>query len=185
MNHMNVLPWPRGEYGCQGDTSLINLYDHLLGQEFTIEDNTVAKDGTAVTLRVVKNGNASDITAAHKFYKFDNEAGEFGRVIDVLNNVAGGVAVPLDYAYTVGSTWTAGDYAYVVVKGWNYITSEAGTMNLAAHDAIASDNAGCVNGAAAAAGETVLGTIDQASTAESTDVLCWVDINLNKSDPSG
>lgn len=184
MNHMNALPFPRGEYGCQGDTSLVDLYDHLLGQEFTIPDDKVG-DGTAVTLRIVKNGSGSDITAAHKFYKFDNESGEFGRVITSLNDVAGGVAVPLDYAYTAGGTWAAGDYAYVVVNGWNYITSEAGTMNLSAHDAIASDNVGCVNGAAAAAGETVLGTIDQASTAESTDVLCWVSIDLNKSDPAG
>jgi hypothetical protein len=138
-----------------------------------------------VELIVLRNDSGSDITTANAFYKFATSSQDFARAIGGINDAAGGLAVPLDDAYTVGSTWKANDLAYFVKEGWCNVVTEASSTSLAAHAPIASDASGLVNGAAAVAGETVLGIIDQASTAESTAVRCWIDIDLKPSEAAG
>jgi hypothetical protein len=179
------LPFPRGTFYCDDQlTPDSSIYKHLLGQEFTVP-NTQHSDGTWVKLRVVCNASGGDITVARKLYKFGTGSQDLGRAIGGVNDSAGGLAVPLDDAYTVGKTWSEHDLAYVVIEGWCNSTTEASSVNLAAHAAIASDASGLVNGAAAAAGETVLGTIDQASTTTSAAVRCWFDISLKASEAAG
>lgn len=178
------LPFPRGTFGCDGVvTPDGTCFSNLEGQVFSVP-NDLHDDGTWVDLIVLRNDSGSTITLAQKFYKFSTGSQDFGRAIAGVNDAAGGLALPVD-DNMAGKSWLANDYCYFILRGWGYATTEGSSVSLSAHDAIASDNAGCVNGAAAADGETVLGTIDQASTTTGDEVRCWFDIQLKKSEAAG
>lgn len=166
------LPFPRGDVADLGDLSWdATVFNHLVGQLFVVED-TQHSTGTKVILRCVRAESA--LTVARKCVDWGTDANDFGRTVKDLAPGAGRPTLPIDDAYTAGATIPANSLFFVVEYGPCYVVSEASLMNLAAHDAVACDAAGCVNGAKAAAGEAPFGIIDQASTDESTNVLIWV-----------
>ncbi len=154
------------------------------GRIFETSD-TVHGTGQTIKLRVVKNdltASGAAITVARDLCQFSSaDEGDFGRRIGYFGTAcsAGVVSKPLDDAYVVGSEIPDNDLFYVVEEGWCDIRTESSTANLSAHDPIAADGDGRINGAAAAAGEAVIGFIDQATTEESTAVRCWVNGGLS------
>ena len=185
-----TLPFPRGKTMAQGVVTPDDSYfEHLEGRLFEAKD-TVHGTGVPVILRVVKNDKGSAITIStdgETFFKYSTtDAKDWGRRISAINNVAGGVAKPIDDFYTEGSDPVSSipddDLFYIVEQGPCYAKTEASSVNLSAGDPIASDNAGLVNGAVAAAGETVLGTIDEDCTTTSTAVLVWVKGDVHKAE---
>lgn len=176
-----TLPFKRGEtfnvdsVVTMGDTG----FDHLEGQIFEVED-TEHDTGVKVLLMVVKNDTGSVITPANQLLRFNSAtAKDFGRRIVGATNAAGMVCVPIDDAYASSPTIADDDLFYVVLRGWCNIMSGATSINLSAHDPVTCDNAGALGAAATAAGEFVIGTIDQATTDEDTAVRVLVDIDLH------
>jgi hypothetical protein len=182
-----TLPFPRGGTYLDGVvTGSDTLASHLEGKLYEVDD-TVHGTGHKVILRCVKNDTGSAITIARSFAKFSTTSQyDFGRRVGTFpNDTAGGVCKPMDDAYTVGNTIADDDLFYVVEEGPCWVTSEATTYNITAGDALASDASGLVNGAAAAAGEYVVGTADLQGTAESTAVVVHVAGGLVNSDAAG
>jgi hypothetical protein len=190
------LPFPEGKsmtdlgngICVDGPTLDANSYLGIAGQTYEVPDRdhisdagtTVAKaSGKRRKLIAIKNG-ASAFTIARKFYAWGTGAGDWGRRAEASNTVLGagksGFSIP--DSYPVGTVIPAYDIFYGQLEGPNLVLSETGTFNLTAHDPIASDSGGYVNGAAAAATETVLGTIDQSGTDEDTEVLVHLAIDL-------
>ena len=181
------LPFPRGRTSCDfglagltvSDTSL----DELEGKTYEVLDDTHGTN-SMVTLIVLKNDTGAAITPDNELYGFGTDAGDFGRCVDAVTAAQGQVCVPIDDAY--GSD-TAGDAGpnipsdslfYGVLKGPCYIKSGAANMALSAHDAVTCDAAGCLDDVAAAAGDFVIGVVDQAQAAEDAQTLVHVDIQL-------
>jgi len=182
-----TLPFPRGEtYNESGLLTLTNYsyWSHLEGQRFKVPD-TVHSTGADVELIVLRNGSGSAITSEARLLKFGTAALNFGRVAGGFNNVAGGVAVPLDDAYTASKSIASNDLFYAVLSGPCNVKTEASSVNLAQGAAVASDASGYINGAAAAAGETVIGVIDQASTTVAESVVVHIINPLKKSEAAG
>jgi meiotically up-regulated gene 157 (Mug157) protein len=127
----------------------------------------------------VKNDTGSAITAANKFCEFSTtSARDFGgRVGTFPADTAGAVVKPLDDAYAAGYSIPANDMFYVVEDGLCDVLAEA-TYNLTAGDPVATDAAGLVNGAQAAAGEYIVGRIDVSGTTGSVNVLVHVAAGL-------
>jgi len=170
----NVLPFPRGRTACDGFvTPTAALYSQLMGQVYEVHD-TVHGTGQKVKLRAMKL--EADITVARKFFKPGTTALDFGRTIAALNNSAGGVAWALDDAYTVGDTLLANDVVYFIDKGPVYLRTETSSVSLAQGGGVVSDGSGLVDGAAPAAGNVVLGRIDEACTTTNTLVVVHIDM---------
>lgn len=189
MSCSSALPFPRGktasDYAALGSDAILTEggFLGLCGRQYKVKDSVHGTE-QEVTLRAVKN-LGSDITVARLGVAFSvASALDFGRKINGAP-AAGGVGLPIDDAYTVGSTIKQYDVFYVVEKGPCSVNTEASSVNLAAGAQVAFDDTGAVNGAAAAAGEFVLGTIDAASTTAAEAVVVHVDCNLAKPDAAG
>jgi len=174
------LDFPRGETLSQGNTALLdaNFGMHLVGRVRYVSD-TEHGTGKDIALMAVKLENAVTIpgtaaTPLHKLYAFGTTALDFGRTLTGSLSGAGVVAVPLDDAYAGGQVLPQYDVVWALVEGPCSLTTESSSVSLAQHAAVASDASGCINGAAAAAGETPVGTIDVASTDTSTEVVVHV-----------
>lgn len=177
------LPFARGDTLAQGvlsmDTSVAN---NLVGKLYWTED-TQHSTGTMVCLRVVRAEVA--LTVARKFVAWGTDADDFGRTVASFAPTAGSATKPIDDVYTAGSTISQYDLFYVIESGPVLVVTEGSSVNLAAQAPVATDASGCVNGAAAAAGETVIGHIDEASTDTSTNVQIWVAPGLRASEAAG
>lgn len=181
------LPFPRGQTYGDGTLTLDSASgEHLLGRIYEAED-TEHGTGVTVKLRIVRLEAAVTIpgTAAaplHKLYAFGTTAKDFGRTLTGTLSGAGVACKPLDDAYAGAQVLAQYDLAYVVEAGPCYVTTGTTSVNVGQHAAVASDTIGCVAAAAATAGQFVVGTIDEASTAESTQVLVWIKEGLAPSD---
>lgn len=168
-NYAINLPFPRGSTACGGvNPPVSGNHEQFVGKEYIVHD-TIHGTGRPVTLLACKL--KTNIVVARKFYKFGTGALEFGRAIAGVNDVQGGPCVALDDAYAVGDTLLANDVAWFVIDGPVGVLTESTAVNLAAHAAVVSDNAGCVDGAPPAAGDAVVGRIDQATTSTNTVVV--------------
>jgi hypothetical protein len=171
------LPFPRGS--TLNEDGLLTLtgteFAALEGTIYEVPD-TVHGTGRTVLLRLVRNGNASAITVARKGVEFSVAATtNWGGVAAGICDTAGAVGKPIDDAYATGKSIAANDYFYVVEAGPCYIVSEASSVNLAAGAAVALDNTGAANGAAATETEFIVGVADAASTSTATNLLVWVE----------
>jgi hypothetical protein len=171
------LPFPRGS--TLNEDGLLTLagteFAKLEGTLYEVEDS-VHNTGRTVLLRLVRNGNASAITVARKGVEFSvATAGDWGGVAAGICDTAGAVGKPIDDAYAVGKSIAAKDYFYVVEAGPCNILTEASSVNLAAGAAVAFDNTGAINGAAATEAEFIVGVLDAASTDTATAALVWVE----------
>lgn len=175
-----TLPFPRGETFNEGDLVTMGdtYFDHLEGQVFEVED-TEHDTGVKTLLMIVKNDSDAAITPANQLLRFSTGSKDFGRRITGETNSAGMVCVPIDDAYGSSPAIADNDLFYVVVDGWCDIMTGATAIDLSAHDAVTCDNSGALGAAAAAAGEFVIGTIDQASTDEDTAVRVLVGLDLH------
>jgi len=172
------LPFPRGgtwgDFGNAGLTLSDTVPSTQEGMEYTVQD-TVNGTLRPVTLVVLKNDTGAAITVAKKFLKFSTtSAKDIFRRCAGYNDAAGGLVVAMDDAYTVGDSIPDDDLFYAVVEGPVQLTTEASSVNLAAGNAVASDASAFVNGAVAAAGEFVAGTMDVASTTTGETVLVYM-----------
>jgi hypothetical protein len=188
MTISKALPFPRGETYSQGRTALLdaNFGSHLIGKLFYSAD-TEHSTNEGVVLRVVKLEAAVTIpgTAAaplHKLYAFGTTAKDFGRTLTGALAAAGVICKPLDDAYAGAQVLPQYDLAYVIDEGPCNITTGATAVSLAQHAAVSSDAVGCVAADATTSGQYVVGVIDEASTAESTEVLVHVVGGLTPSD---
>ena len=137
----------------------------------------------SVVLIAVKNDTGAAITVARKFCKFSASTNEDfpGRIGTFPNNTAGGLCLPLDDAYTVGTSIPDDDIFWCVLRGPVKVLTGASVTNLAANLAVASDNAGLIanTSGGAAAGEYVVGTLlPAASYSASTATLIYADCKL-------
>ena len=189
MSYVHVgLPFPRGNVRSDKSDDITlsdTTFSDLEGKLYMVND-TVHSTGKNVILRAVKNDTGSDITVARDcFYRYSTGANDFGRRIAGKCNAAGIVGRPIDDKYPVGYVIPDDDIFYVVEEGPCYVKTEASSVNLSAGDAVATDASGLVNGAAAAAGEAVLGTIDAACTTASTTVVVHVRGDVHKAEAAG
>lgn len=174
------LPFPRGSTYSNGTlTMTATLADHLEARIFEVPD-TEHGTGELVKLRVVRNDTGAAITAARDLCQLIHptaDALEAGRKCYAFGTDLsdhGVVAKPLDDAYTVGQSIVANDLFYVVEKGPCTVRTETVVVSLPRGTAVAADANGRINGARAAAGEYVVGTIDFACWTTSTDVVVHV-----------
>ena len=191
------LPFPRGgtasDFGLPGVTTSDTWLDKWEGQEFEVDD-TRHGTGHKVRLRIVKNDTGAVITPANQLLRFNTNAKDFGRRIAGVSNSKATVCVPIDDEYNYNGTTVVAspqtipddDLFYVVIKGPNYVMTDAANVGLAAHDNIVSDGStGTMYKSPALAGEFSPGTIDAATVAEDTAVLVWVDVNFKTAATSG
>ncbi len=176
-----TLPFPRGKtYGDSVVTLDVTTYDtakHLEGTIHEVED-TVHGTGEKVFLRIVKNRSGAAITAARRFYRFYTGALALGRRILGVANVDGQLCKPLDDKYVVGFSIPNGDLFYVLEEGPCSVVTNAVSVSLVGGDAVATDQLGAISGAAAIAGEYVVGQIDVNCNAESAVVVIHVNRGL-------
>ncbi len=173
MSISSVLPFARGKTMCDGEvTPTTSIFDEVCGNIFQVKD-TVNGTGQPVFLRAVRNTIGGNITVTRALYSFDADSLDYGCEIDALAG-AGDVCKPLDDAYTVGQTILENDICYVVEEGPCSILTGASSVSLNAQDAVSSEASGQLSDAVAAAGEFVVGTIDQDTEAENTAVVVHV-----------
>ena len=173
------LPFPRGQtFSDAGVVTMTDtFYQHLEGKIFNVKD-TEHGTGVPIYLMVVKNDSGSAITVENRLMKFSlTSATDFGRRISGFNDVAGGLSVPLDDAYSITSI-PDDDLFYVIIRGYCAIKTEASSAALEAGWAVTSDASGYIDGAAAAVGNAVVGTVTEDTTDEATEVKVFVDIDL-------
>lgn len=185
----SCLPFPRGKTYSQssGMTLSDTTASNLEGKIYEVKD-TVHGTGRTVLLRVVKNDTGRDITVARKCGEFaTTSATDFGcRIGTFPGDTEGAVAKPLDDAYTIGATIPDDDLFYVVEAGLCYIQGEASSVDLTAPCAVAIDSSGLINGAKAAAGEYVVGTLQLSSSDEgdgTDDTSLLVDVKAGLDPP--
>jgi hypothetical protein len=177
------LPFSRGDVADLSELSWDStVLDELVGKKYWVED-TQHSTGELVCLRAVRA--ESELTVVRKFVAWGTDAKDFGRTVSGFDPTAGTPTKPIDDAYTAGDTIPANSIFFVVESGPCNVVTESSSVNLSAHDAVAADSAGCVNGAAAAAGETPVGVIDAASTDTDTNVLVHVYPGLQKAEAAG
>jgi len=155
------------------------------GRVYEVPD-TEHNTGQIVKLRVVRNSTGATITAARRGCEFRKSGGgttmDYGRKIGAFGNnfsAQGIVGKPLDDAYTAGVTILENDLFYVVESGPCTIEAESVVVSLPAGTAVTWDAAGQINGARAAAGEYVVGTIDEACSTPSAEVIVLVNEGLD------
>jgi len=180
-----VLPFPRGS--TYGDRGLVTMSSDtaqdLEGRCFEADD-TINSTPKKVVLRIVRNGSGGALTCAKKFFKYGTSAGQLGRVITGLCDSAGMIGKPMDEKYVDDgiTSIAANDLFYVIEAGPTKVLTEASAVSLSAHAALATDANGLINGAAAAAGEAVLATLDSAATSTNTATLIFVKADAVDSD---
>ncbi len=183
----NVLPFSRGSTMAD-KSALLSLgddtYNDLEGRCYVVPD-TENGTGEPVVLRCVKNDTGSAITVTHDFYRYSTGAKDWGRRIGAVCDSAGEVGKPMDDAYVVGATIPDDDLFYVVESGPCTVRPETSSVSLSGGDPIATDLSGRANGAAAAAGEAVLATIDAACTTATTEVLFHIRGDVHKPPAAG
>ena len=177
------LPFPRGTWYSDGVlTMTATLAQDMEGRVFEVPD-TVHGTGQKVKLRVVRNATGSAITVARNFCEFSvGTSLDFGRKIGAFGSSVskqGALAKPLDDAYTVGATIPANDLFYVCEAGPCGVLTESVVVSLAAGAAVVCDAAGRINGAAAAAGQYVVGTIDRSAVVLDEEVIVHVNEGLD------
>lgn len=170
-----VLPWDRGStLGDNGAwTPTIDDGVDLEGRCF-LTDDTINLTSEEIVLRIVRNESGGALTCEKKFYRW--ASGYFNRRVAGLCNAAGMVGKPMDEQYVDDSVTSIAehDLFYLIEAGPTKVLTEAGAVALAAHAAIATDNAGLINGVAAQAGEAELGTVSAAATLVDTEVLVMI-----------
>jgi hypothetical protein len=175
------LPFPRGRtYGDNVVTLDDDSASHLEGQIFEVED-TVHGTGRKVLLRCVKNDTGAAITidtSRRLLQRFSENALDFGRRVAGNTDQAGDICKPMDDAYPNGTSIPDNDLFYLVDGGPCYCTTEAAAVSLLAHDSVAADSSGRINGAVAAAGEFIIGQIDAATQLTDTQVVVHVNAGL-------
>jgi len=185
----NTLPFERGD--TFNDGSWLTLDDTVIksleGHTFWVED-TVHNTGMPVGLIAVKNDTGAAITVARKFCKFSNtDAYDLPRRIGTFpNNTAGGLCLALDDAYTVGDSIPDDDIFWCVFYGVVDVLTAATVASLASNMNVASTNAGVIKDGAAAAGETVLGTLVPAdSWSAATAATVFMDVSFRGAEAAG
>lgn len=172
---IRALPFPRGstfgDRGVKTMTAAIARAVNLAGRVYEVEDS-VHGTGKLVNLRVVQNETGADITVARTLYKFSSASAEyFGREINFRSGI-GNVCKPLDDKYTVGETIPEHDLFYVLESGpCGILTSSDGLVNLQAGWAVSSDDEGRLGIAKSAAGYFVVGTLQETTVANNTEVV--------------
>jgi hypothetical protein len=130
----------------------------------------------------VKNDTGAAITAARRLCEFDGpDSLDFGRRVTSFGTNLSGQGVvckPLDDAYTVAQSIPDNDLFYVIEEGFATVVTESVVCALAAGTAVAGDAAGAINGARAAAGQYVIGTIVEACWTAATNVVVHVNAGL-------
>ena len=176
------LPFPRG--GTMSDWNILSrtlgatTWLGLAGQKFWVDDE-VHDTGSPVCLIALKNGAAA-LTVTRRFVKLSTATAEYrAGVITGFNDAAGGVVIALDDKYVVGQSIPAYDIFFGVFIGPVGVLTEASSVSLTAGDSVASDASGYINGAVAAAGEFVVGTIDANSAATATESLIYAEGNFS------
>lgn len=176
MNYELNLPFPRGKTACDGvNTPVAGNHEQWVGKEYVVDDSV---HGTNQLVRLRACKLEANITVARKLYKFDNDALDFGQQIAGVNDAAGGYCLALDDKYTVGDTLLALDVAWFIVEGPVNLLTELSSVSLSAHNLVVSDAVGRVDGAAPAAGNYVIGRIDQASTTTNATVVVHISRGL-------
>lgn len=177
------LPFPRGQTFSDGVLTMTDQFHSAQEGRVYEVDDTVHGTGVKIKLRVVKNDTGAAITVTREFAQFSGPPTGHGDVLDFgrrigrvgVNLSAHGVIVkPIDDAYTVGQVIPAGDLFYVIESGWATVLTEGVLVALPARTAIAADAAGRINGAAAAAGQYVVGTMDGPCYTVNTAARIWV-----------
>jgi hypothetical protein len=172
----DILPFPRGqEFTDAGEVTLGDTgYDHLEGKEYEVPD-TQHNTGQLVTLRIVKNDSGAAIIGDNQLLRFSTAtAADWGRRVAGIADSPGMMCVPIDDAYDTNDSIPDDSLFYVVVKGPCNIKTEDTVVGLDQYDPVSTDGSGRLDGAAAAAGEYVIGTVDVATVAENTPVLVHV-----------
>lgn len=164
---LGELPFPRGKTAADGlMTPTATWRSEIEGKAYWAQD-TQHSTSTPVALLVVRNATGSAITVARKFAEFSVAAAKacVGKISTFPCDTAGGVALPLDDAMTVGASIPANDLFYVVLFGFCSVLTGSAVNNLSAGVAVTTDNAGLIaNKSAPAAGEYVIGRLDYASS---------------------
>ncbi len=177
------LPFPRGTtYGDNVITMTATIARDHEGRVYEVPDS-VHNTGRKVKLRVVRNLTGAAMTVARNFCEFSvGTQLDFGRKISGYGasvSQQGAIAKPLDDAYTVGMTIPNLDLFYVVEHGPATVLTETVVCNLAAGDAVTCDANGRVNGAAAAAGQYVVGTADRSAVVANENLVIHVNEGLD------
>ena len=175
-----TLPFPRGT--TFSDAGVVSMddskYAHLEGKVYEVPD-TQHGTGKNVRLRVVKNDTGGAITAARNLCEFDGvDAQDYGRRVTSFGAALSGQGVvckPLDDAYTVGMSIPDNDLFYVVEEGYCTVVTETGVVSLPVGTAVAANAAGGLDGARAAAGFYVIGTMTEPVYTASTNAV--IDVN--------
>lgn len=178
----HALPFPRGQTMGDGVLTLTDTYRKSLeGRIFTVPD-TEHGTGMEIKLRVVKNDTGAAITAARNLCEFDGtDALDFGRRVTSFGNNLSGQGVvckPLDDAYTVGQSIPDDDLFYVVEEGYCTIVTEGGAVSLPVGTAVAANATGTLDGARAAAGQYVIGTMVETILLADTNAKVHVNAGL-------
>jgi hypothetical protein len=165
-----------------GVLTLTDTYrSSLEGRVFTVPD-TVHNTGLEIKLRVVKNDTGAAITAARNLCEFDGpDSLDFGRRVTSFGNAISGQGVvckPLDDAYTVGQSIPDDDLFYVIEEGFGTVLTESGAVSLPAGTAVAANATGTLDGARAAAGQYVIGTMVETILTASTNAKIYVNAGL-------
>jgi hypothetical protein len=167
-----LLPFPRGQTMVGGAfTPAVGYGSNVWGQVYDVMDTV---HGTNKPMKLRAMSCEAAITVARKFYMPGTTALDFGRTIAGVNSAAGGPAWALDDAYTVGDTIPQYDVAWFVEEGPVYVKSESSSVSLSQFGGVVSDTSGLIDGAAPAAGNVVLGRLDIAATATSTNYVVHI-----------
>lgn len=178
MSH-NSLPFARGEVWSDGLVTLTDtIAESLAGRTYECND-TVHGTGEPVTLRIVRNDSGAALTSSYRPLRWATGELDIGRGVAGFANAQGQRCIPMDDAYTAGTSIADMDLFYAVDEGPCYIYTEATTVNLAAHDPVCADATGYLDGTTATTGDYVIGVIDQASTTTSEAVVVHVHEGLS------
>ena len=177
--YQRELPFPRGTTWSDGGGTGMTIanveIEHLLGTEYTVKD-TEHGTGVDIVLRLLKNDGDADITFDNQLLQFDTGAKDYGRVCTVVTDTAGQPCIPIDDFYADSFVIPDNDYFYGVVRGPCNIKTEAGAITHAVVQEVICDDSGYLYGAAASAGQFLIGTVDQGGSTSSTAVLVNVDL---------
>jgi hypothetical protein len=161
-----LLPFSRGQTMVGGAfTPTVGYGSNIWGQVF---DTTDTVHGTNKPMKLRAMSLEAAVTVARKFYMPGTTALDFGRTIAGVNSAAGGACWALDDAYTVGQVLPQYDVAWFIEEGPVTVNTELSSVSLAQFGGVVSDNGGLIDGAAPAAGNVVLGRLDEAATTTNT-----------------
>lgn len=159
MFYKGPLPFERGDTACgAGETpGAADIYESLVGRVYETED---ADTSEPIQLLVARNISGSAITGAKKFYRFGTGQYDFGRNVLSLADAAGQVCKPMDPKLN-GVDIHDHDLFYLVYGGPAEGLTETTAVSLAAHSPITTTCVGTIDGAVPAAGDFIIGRVDQ------------------------